>query len=219
MSSYADRFQIGSDMPAGGFQTLTGTVRPRSIVADNQVGKKVDNALKSEAITNAMAASLSANAAAARDHAEIVGTQQPLANQFLSDQPLLPAYPGPGSTGLVPDTRAQAVDPDPTLPANASPSAKAIYFSGVEAHPVIMEAFVAVVWPKTRLGSEWQYKVGTLQPSAGPQAGGSLLRSHQLLPRRQREPLRGDRAEGRVRGPAVRGHLGGDRLAAPGRPP
>lgn len=166
VSSYADRFQIGSDMPAGGFQTLTGTVRPRSIVADNQVGKKVDNALKSEAITNAMAASLSANAAAARDHAEIMGTQQPLANQFLSDQPLLPAYPGPGSTGLVPDTRAQAVDPDPTLPANASPSAKAIYFSGVEAHPVIMEAFVAVVWPKTRLGSEWQYKVGTLQPSA-----------------------------------------------------
>ncbi|MBX3355092.1 MAG: hypothetical protein KF724_05275 [Phycisphaeraceae bacterium] len=171
VSSYADRFQVGSDMPSTGFQTLTGTNRPRSIVADGQSGQTVDTALKSEKITNAMAASLAANAAVARRGPQFIGpfTTGPggqVLGSWFTSQPLLPSFAGVNpALGNIPDTRLFAEDPDPTLPGSAPPGGAGIAFSGIEAHPVVMEAFFAVVWPKTRLGSSWQFVMGTTNPS------------------------------------------------------
>lgn len=171
VASYADRFQLGSDMPTGGFRTLTGTNRPRSIVADGTVGKQVDTALASEEVTNAMVASLAANAAVARRGPQFIGpfgtgqfgTQNAA---WYTAQPLLPAHPGANAAdGLLPDERVAVLDPDPTLPGSNPPGGSEVYFAGIEAHPVITEAFFAVVWPKTRLGSTWQFVIGTNNPS------------------------------------------------------
>lgn len=160
--SYADRYQVGNNMPSPGFQTLTGTPRPRSITGEG--GNSVDTALKSEAVTDAMAASLAANAATSRRGLMGMGPFTGGFPSFFTTQPLLPSFPNAlAPTDVVPDTRVRAIDPDPTLPGSAN---KNIFFSGIEAHPVIMEAFFAVVWPKTRLGSNWQYAPGTLNPSA-----------------------------------------------------
>jgi len=171
VASYADRFQLGSDMPNGGFQTQTGTVRQRSIVADGASGTQVDTALRSEKVTDAMIASLTANAATARRGPQFIGPfsvgggGQTLAGWYTS-QPLLPSHPSASaSDGSVPETRIKVPDPDPTLPGSNPPGGSDIYFAGVDPHPVIMEAFFAVVWPKTRLGSTWQFAIGTNNPS------------------------------------------------------
>lgn len=171
VSSYADRFQLGSDMPIGGFRTLTGTNRARSIVADGEAGKQVDTALKSEKVTNAMAASMAANAAVARRSAQFIGPFNTIGGivvaSWFTAQPLLPAHPSANAAeGNVPDQRVPSEDPDPTLPGSTPPGGAQVRFAGIEAHPVVMEAFFAVVWPKTRLGSTWQFVVGTNNPSS-----------------------------------------------------
>ncbi len=161
--SYADRFQVGSDMPMNGFRTLTGTFRPRSIVGAN--GDAIDTALESEMVTDAMAASLAANASASRRG---LRGYPPLNPQGYSSRYGIEVNMPPLSYvnfGAVPDQRVLATDPDPTLPGSGGSQAKVIAFTGDTPHPVVMEAFFAVVWPKTRLGSNWALAVGTNNPS------------------------------------------------------
>lgn len=170
-ASYADRFQLGADMPGAQvlpagtteFRPLTGTKRPRSIVADGALSDQVDTAIKSEKITNAMAASLAANAVTARRGPQYIGPFNPgaggaLVGDWYTSQPLLPAFPTVDPLeGNVPDQRVAVDDPDPTLSGSAAPGGPDVFFAGVEGHPVVMEAFFAVVWPKTRLGSSWKF--------------------------------------------------------------
>jgi len=161
--SYADRYQVGSNMPGTGYRTLTGTPRARSITGAS--GDSVDTALKSELVTDAMAASLAANAATSRRGVMGMGPFIGGVPTFFTSQPLLPAFSNAAGTDTIPDQRVIAVDPDPTLPGSTPPSGKQIVFTGIEPHPVIMEAFFAVVWPKTRLGSTWQYLGVSTNPS------------------------------------------------------